>query len=196
MKTKALPHALPVNAREAAGFDAAQSSGLFVGVRSFDDPQISEVPFAVDDAVDLASLFAFDLELVPPDRIALALAGEPQKPETRDALAALREAGTPLHTPTPATIYRLAWELGQESGEGGLYVLAFATHGYSDQGRGVLVAADTLHRRVVHTGVDVEALLDDIARASAPRRLVLLDACRGRLSAATRGDAEPTESVD
>ncbi|NJL29197.1 MAG: SUMF1/EgtB/PvdO family nonheme iron enzyme, partial [Thermoanaerobaculia bacterium] len=72
-------------------------------------------------------------------------------------------------------------------GLGVLLVVAVATHGLSDQGGDFLVAADSLRTRVVKTGVAIDELFDEVARAGAQRRLVLLDACRERLSADTRG---------
>lgn len=55
-------------------FDPAQSAGFFVGVRTFlADETLAEVPYAVDDAIDLAHLFAIELGLIPPARVTLAL---------------------------------------------------------------------------------------------------------------------------
>lgn len=44
-----------------ATFKPSQSAALFVGIRRFpDDTTIAEVHYAVDDAVDLATVFALD----------------------------------------------------------------------------------------------------------------------------------------
>src|SRR5689334_16616427 len=61
------------------GFDPTASAGLFVGVSTFEDERILEIPYAVDDAVDLAHLFAIELGLVAPERAVLLLAGEAKK---------------------------------------------------------------------------------------------------------------------
>jgi hypothetical protein len=84
---------VPEAIRSAAGFDPAESAGLFVGIRKFDDPEFIEVPFAVDDAVDLAHLFALELDLIAPQNVILALSGDPQKARSADALQALLQAG-------------------------------------------------------------------------------------------------------
>lgn len=76
-----------------AGFDPSASAGVFVGVSQFEDSRIHEVPFAVDDAVDLAHLFALELGLVAPNRSVLALAGEPKKPGSVERLKRLLEQG-------------------------------------------------------------------------------------------------------
>ncbi len=71
----------------------AESAALFVGVREFTyDETLSDVPYAVDDAVDLAYAVAFDGKprLVDTTRVILALSGEPQKPQSRRKLEQLR----------------------------------------------------------------------------------------------------------
>ena len=77
----------------AAGFEPAESAGLFVGVSRFADSGFAPVPFAVDDAIDLAHLFALELRLIEPAKVTLALAGEPKKPETAERLAVLTSGG-------------------------------------------------------------------------------------------------------
>ncbi len=44
---------MPDEIRVVEGFDPGESAGLFVGIRHFDDERFAEIPFAVDDAVDL-----------------------------------------------------------------------------------------------------------------------------------------------
>jgi len=68
----------------APKFSRQESTGLFVGVRDFPHDPMLTVPYAVDDAVDLAFLFALDqrVGLVPPRRVVLAISGQPQKDES------------------------------------------------------------------------------------------------------------------
>src|ERR1700741_4689154 len=76
-------------------FDRRQSAGVLVGVSQFPGGFVEEVPFAADDAVDLAYVFAFErrVSLVPPRRVMLVLSGRPMKPESRERLRELRDAG-------------------------------------------------------------------------------------------------------
>ena len=97
--------AVPDEIRRQENFDAAESAGLFVGVRNFEDEHFAEVPYAVDDAVDLAHLFAVELSLVAPERVTLALAGEPQKESSQARLQALLEAGARQRPAKWADIY-------------------------------------------------------------------------------------------
>src|SRR4051794_1291264 len=81
--------------REASP-EVERSAALFVGVRDFHNDHLAAVPFALDDAVDLAYelAIAHDPILVPPGRVVLALSdGEPVKEESRRRLQALLAAG-------------------------------------------------------------------------------------------------------
>ncbi len=178
---------VPADLLRAEGFDPAQSAGLFVGIRRFEDDKFLEVPYAVDDAVDLAYLFALELELIPPARVVLALAGEPQKPASRARLERLLELGTIREPAGLISILRLLDQQRKVSGPKGLFVATFATHGFSDQGSDFLVAANSLRSYIERTGVALNDAFDVVARAGAPRRLVLLDACRQRFTAGQRG---------
>ncbi len=176
-------------------FDPKVSAGLFVGVSTFEDPRILGVPYAVDDAVDLAHLFALELGLVPPERAVLLLAGEPRKPASGQRLARLIEHGARRANARQHDIYRQLEELTQSTGDRGLFVLSVATHGVSDQGGDFLVATDSVKGRTLRSGIAVAEVLDEVARADADsgevgRRLVLLDACRERLTEGTRGESD------
>jgi hypothetical protein len=76
-------------------FDPQQSAALFVGVRRFTHDEISEVRYAVDDAVDLAYVFALErrTHLVTAERVVLAISGRPEKPESHQRLRELEQAG-------------------------------------------------------------------------------------------------------
>jgi len=173
--------------KERSIFDSASSSGLFVGISTFEDERIPEVPFAVDDAVDLAYLFVVELKLVLPESIVLLLAGEPRKPKSADRLKRLIELGARRQAARQREIYRFLSELTRTSSSQGIMLVTVATHGLSDLGGDFLVASDSLRDRTLRTGVAVTELFDEVSRSGAQRRLVLLDACRERLSQGTRG---------
>lgn len=176
--------------RQSQGFRPKESRGLFVGVNTFHDEEIPDLQFAVDDAVDLAFLFSYELELIPPTRVHLALSGQTQKPETADRLEWLLAEGAVRGGARSTELYRLVHDLAQKTGPGGVWILTASTHGFADQGRNFFAASDSWSRRLEKTGISLEALLDDSTGATAPRRLLLLDTCRGRLSRGTRGDLD------
>ncbi|MDH3215168.1 MAG: caspase family protein [Candidatus Krumholzibacteria bacterium] len=186
---------LPTEVREAEGFDASQSVGIFIGIREFSDVEFDLVPYAVDDAVDLAHLFSLQLELVSPNRVILALRGDPQKQESRHRLQELLSAGAIQQSANQAEVIALLGDRPTKAGPKGLFVLTLATHGFSDQGADYLVAADSRRRRIARTGVKVDELFDDVSRATSPRRIVLIDACRERLLADTRSIADPNSRM-
>jgi formylglycine-generating enzyme required for sulfatase activity len=183
---------LPPEVRQAEGFDPTQSAGLFVGIRHFTkDESFLEVPFAVDDAVDLADLFVRELELVRADKVVLSLSGEPQKPASRERLTTLLGLGVKRESAELTDVLLLLDRQRKASGPSGVFVAAFATHGFSDQGSDYLVAADSLRPFIRNTGVVLNQVFDVVARASAPRRLVLLDACRERFTSARATGGSP-----
>ncbi len=184
-----LPFALPANAR----LYARDSAGLFVGVRDFERGELAPVRFAVDDAVDLAHLFALELGLIDPAKTVVLLTGEPEKEESRRRLEALLAVGGLREHPWPHAIYHHLFRLGQLTAAEGLMIASFATHGFSDQGKALLAPAGTLRRRLVHTGLPLELVLDDLGRSLAEKRLLLVDACRERFEGATRSAGEALE---
>jgi uncharacterized caspase-like protein len=74
-------------------------------------------------------------------------------------------------------------------------VVSFATHGVTDRGVQLLIAADSLLRRSGTKIPDTE-LHEIVARAGVQRALILLDACRQRLTRDARaGDADPRSAA-
>ena len=170
---------LPEGPWAQEGFDPQQSWGIFVGVRLFpEEEHLYEVPYAVDDAVDLAHLFALELRLVEPDRVRLLLSGRPNKASTRGHLRDLEQAGAEVGKATRNAIAEAVDRGIQRAGAQGLLLISFATHGFSDRGVHYLMPQDSQLRRVAATGYPSHLLFDAMARARPPRRILLLDACR------------------
>jgi hypothetical protein len=171
----------------------AESAALFVGVREFKyDETLADVPYAVDDAVDLAYAVAFDGKprLVDTARVVLALSGEPQKPRSRRNLDQLRAAGAVVQAAGQSDILLLLEHQARLVGRNGILIVAFATHGISDGGAQYLLAATSL-LRYRETSVSEAEIREIVSQSGVPRALILLDACRERLTRAARnGDAD------
>lgn len=195
MKLDVQGQPVPADALIESGFEPAASAGLFMGVSRFSDPGFAAVPYAVDDAVDLAHLFTCELGLVQPRRIVLALAGEPVKEGSIRRLRSLLEQDARRCGAEQTDAYTFLAEQAVATGEKGLFILSMATHGFTDQGGDYVVASDSLRRRIQRTGISVDELFDDVSRASARRRLVLLDACRERLTSGTRTTGEASSAM-
>ncbi len=182
--------ARPLPSVERAGrlpFDAEQSAALFVGVRLFRDPNVAEVPFAVDDAVDLAYAFALEPKttLLRPRHVVLALSGEPHKRRTKEHLQQLRAAGAVVGEATSADIFTFLKKQAESVGRDGIFIVSFATHGFSSEGMPFVLAESSLLGDP-QSALPTTKILDVIAASNARRSLVLLDACRERVNAATR----------
>jgi hypothetical protein len=179
-------------------FDPAQSAALFVGVREFThDPTLVEVQYAVDDAIDLAYLMSVELKpaLVTPERVVLALSGEAQKAQSRRNLAALIAAGAHLSHTTHSDLLVALDQQARTVERNGVLIVAFATHGINSEGAQYLLASDSLLRHPETTISEIK--VRDIASGSdAFRSLILLDACRQKLTSESRnGEPDPRSAA-
>jgi uncharacterized caspase-like protein len=178
-------------------FDPSQSAALFVGVRLFPyDGTLAEVRYAVDDAIDLATVLALDehVRLVEPSRVVLALSGEPQKSDSRRNLERLVAAGARIRSAGGPDILNVLDEQSRAAGKNGVLILAFATHGYTRDGTLYLLTATSILRH--HEGEIAESEIRDIASQSdAARSLILVDACRERLTSDRRGHGPDARSA-
>ncbi|HEX8253175.1 MAG TPA: caspase family protein [Thermoanaerobaculia bacterium] len=162
-----------------------QSAALFVGVREFDG-NLTLVPYAADDAVDLAHAFAMreKVNLVPPRRVVLALAGDPQKPESRTRLNELKAAGAQIVEATRDNINALLERQARLAGANGMLIVSFATHGFIEEGVPYVLGKTSSFE--AESAISTAAVLDTAALSAARRSLILLDACRERVPSEAR----------
>jgi hypothetical protein len=173
----------PQEAGAVEAFDPKQSAGLFVGVRTFPyDRSVTDVRYAVDDAVDLAFVFALDgrVRLIDPSRVILALSGEPQKPESQENLDRLKAAGAQVRTAGQADVLNALDEQARAATKNGMLVIAMATHGLSYDGTQFLLTGTSVIRHR-ETAVSESKIRDIASKSDAGRSLIFVDACRERL---------------
>jgi hypothetical protein len=181
----------------AGGFHREQSAALFVGIRHFsDDPSLQEVPYAVDDAVDLAWAFAVDsnVRLVQPEHVVLALSGTPEKKESKERLRKLEEMGV---TRTKATLTDVLKALDQQAsavGRDGLLIVSFATHGFSREGDAYLLASNSLLQHE-ETALSTGKVFYTATKYGGRRSLILLDACRDQLRTGRGAEPDPLSTA-
>lgn len=168
-------------------FSRDAATGLFVGVRRFPHDELLEVPYAVDDAIDLAYRFALDqrVGLVPPRRVTLALSGAPQKDASKQRLEKLREAGARIvYGATAGDILHLLKEQAARAGHDGMFVLSIASHGFQQNGDGYILGS-TSEFGSPETSLRTATILDVAAQAR--RSAIFIDACRDRIDYGSRG---------
>lgn len=169
-----------------AGFVPSQSRGVFIGINDFADESVADLKFACDDAVDLAYRF-YELGLIRPEGIALGLAGEPIKSETKAKVATLRERGMPEpFSPEKSNILKVLGAASKGAGREGLLVLTLSTHGFYEGGDALLARDTTVDLDLdsgilTETSLSYDSLVALMLRSPSPRRLALVDACRERL---------------
>jgi hypothetical protein len=175
-------------------FSRDASAGLFVGVRDFSHDRMLTVPYAVDDAVDLAYRFALDqrVGLVPPRRVVLAISGMPQKDDSKQRLRELREAGARIVTDaSTGDILHLLKQQAARAGDEGLLVLSIASHGFQQNGDAYILGS-TSDFGSTETSLRAATLFDIAAQAS--RSLIFIDACRDRTGQGSRGGTPAIDS--
>ena len=169
-------------------FDRKQSAALFVGVRRFtNDQRLTEVKYAVDDAIDLASVLALNqrVGLVTPGRVVLALSGTPRKPESQQRLDQLVAAGATVAEASQADILALIERQAGLAGKDGVLIVSYSSHGFTLDGMQYVLASSSLFEHP-ETSISTAKLLDIADRSDAARSLVFVDACRERVTADTR----------
>ncbi|MBV9069885.1 MAG: caspase family protein [Acidobacteria bacterium] len=178
----------------AKNIDPKEGAALFVGISIFPwDKTLATVPYAVDDAVDLAYELTMEPRspLVDAKRVVLALSGEPQKAESQEKLKKLLAAGAARHDATTEDILAQLESQSRSVGSSGIYIAAFATHGVSDDGIQYLLTASSMLEHYRRSLTEAE-IRETISRNGVARSLIFIDACRERLVKDRRnGDVDP-----
>jgi hypothetical protein len=189
--------------------DWAHSAAIFIGIQQFHRNSGLEVPYAADDAVDLAYLLIRELRLLPASRAVILLAGHPGKPASRMHLEELRSSVTIVEDEegpggflnrecvNAASISSHVRDQARRVGVGGILIVSMATHGFTTNGQHRLLTADAsdTDRR----GVVLAQIIETIQAARAERLLLLIDACREQREAdawpaATNWQPRPPQS--
>jgi YD repeat-containing protein len=178
---------------EPRSFDPRQSAALFIGVRKFTrDENTLEVPYAADDAVDLAYMFALDrrIGLVSPSRVVLALSGRPQKEESKRRLEELQQAGATIEKAGPSDILMLLQRQAALASRDGLLIVSVATHGFVRDGVPYILGSTSLFQ-YPETALPTPKLFDIASTSGARRSLFFIDACRERIAGGARAGTSP-----
>jgi hypothetical protein len=179
----------------ARAFSRAASTGLFVGVRTFADEETLPVPYAADDAVDLAYRFTLDARvgLVPPRRAILALSGAPRKEESKKRLGELKDAGAQIvYAATSDDIRRFLKQQAKRAGDDGLLVVSIASHGFQQDGDSYILGSSSTFESP-ESSLRLATVLD--VAAQVPRSLLFIDACRERLQISRGGTPDPAAAA-
>src|SRR3954468_10985928 len=181
--------------QQSKKIDPKKSAALFVGVRDFPwDKTLATVPYAVDDAVDLAYEFTMEQSpaLVDVKCVVLALSGEPQKADSQEKLTKLLAAGARRRDATTEDILDVLETQSKAVTSNGILIVAFATHGVSDEGTQYLLTASSTLGHYHRTALTDAEIRETISRNGVARSLIFIDACRERLTKDRRsGDVDP-----
>jgi hypothetical protein len=179
--TRSVEPAKLADALASPKFSREKSTGLFVGVRDFPHDETLEVPYAVDDAIDLAYRFTLDqrVGLVPARRAILVISGSPQKEESKQRLNELKDAGVRIvRNAISDEILDLLKEQSARAGDDGIFVLSIASHGFQQHGDAYILGS-TSSFGAPETSLRAATIFDVAAQAG--RSLIFMDACRDRI---------------
>jgi formylglycine-generating enzyme required for sulfatase activity len=176
----------PLAAKAGSG-----NAGLFVGVNRFDDDGLTPLQFAVNDAVELAYLFVFEIKLIPAENCWLLIDGEVNAEATRvqQHLEQLLQAGVKVtRTATRANVLRTFLEVkrvGQNVQD--ILVCFFSSHGFQQPSAAYIMPSDGIRSLLVETAVPLATIEDQMGHpetgSKAGHRLLLIDACQERVAA-------------
>ncbi|MBI1292345.1 SUMF1/EgtB/PvdO family nonheme iron enzyme [bacterium] len=168
-------------------FDANDSRAVLIGVGNFDDERVSSLRYAVDDAVDLAHRF-WELGLIAPKGIALLTSGVPSKAASKARLDALVAAGMqPPRAATKSAVLRALADATRTAGPKGLLLVSASSHGYYHNIDAILTKDTVLDLKLesgtlAETSLSHARLVGLVQGSNCPRKLVLIDACREKLT--------------
>jgi hypothetical protein len=175
----------PLTPEQATDLNPEHAAGIFLGINDFEDEDLAQLNFAVDDAVDVAYLFSEELKLISPRNVWLSLGGKPKKAESITRLERLLKDGAKTKAAGYFDFLGLLDTVPPKTRSQGLLVVHISSHGFDDgRGNGYVMLQNSLTRHLEETAVRVtkiqEAIRTDETTTHAARRLVFIDACRNK----------------
>ena len=173
---------LDIGTLKAVGIDVRDSVGLFIGVSDFLDSSTPSVPFAVDDAIDLAYLFSQELQLLAPSRTCIALSGDPVKAMSQSRLDELEIAGSQVVPATRFSIFTQILQAVDAANSQGILFVTVASHGFQRETEVFVAPFDFVLGKAPQTALSLDDLITDMYKANALVKFLVVDACRQRFT--------------
>ncbi|MCA9054848.1 MAG: caspase family protein, partial [Planctomycetaceae bacterium] len=163
----------------------SRNAGMFVGVCNFQhDPGLATLLYATHDAIELAHLFVFELNLIPATNCHLLLAGEPVDDVVTAHLQQLRRAGAKIGSADRSRILLTMREVQGTARESeDILVCGFSSHGFEDRADPYIMPSDGFRALLAQTAVPLKTIESMMQDSRAGHRLLLVDACQERISA-------------
>lgn len=169
------------------------NAGVFVGVNIFDkDEGLSNLAYAVNDAIETAYLFAIELNLIPASNCTLLLSGEPNDEGptkiVRQHLDQLKRAGATIKAADRSEIlYSFLQTTKKGTSDSDVLVVSVSSHGFETNGDAYIMPSDGLEELVDGTAVSLRFMESKMQDSKAGHRILLVDACQERISARSLG---------
>ncbi len=164
--------------------DTTRNAGVFVGINKFQEgSELKTLEFAVNDAIELAHLFVFELKLIKPENCTLLISGQPNGSDVRNHLQKLIDADVRQLQARNIPIldaFEDASKVAKRKSD--MLICSISSHGFDEDRNAYFMPFDSTRRRVRQTAVslnDIQLALDD---SEAGHRLLLFDACQERVA--------------
>jgi tetratricopeptide (TPR) repeat protein len=173
------------------------NAGFFVGVNSFtQDTGVSSLSYAVNDAIETAYLFCFELKLILPNHCFVAISGEPTAASVKEHLEKLRSQGATIkQADRSAILVTFLQSAAIAKRESDLLVCSFSSHGFEDRGDAYVLPSDGVRQLLADTAVPLKTIETNMQNSKAGHRLLLVDACQERVSARGSSAGVPTSTA-
>jgi len=165
------------------------NAGLFVGVNRFNkDNSLNDLAYAVNDAIELAYLFVFELRLIPPDNCVVLLSGTPSSDmasqHVREHLERLQRSGATIKSADRTEVLLSFLQVNNFGHEdSNILICSFCSHGFEDRGDAFIMPSDGVKRLLNETAIPLRTIETRMQESKAGHRLLLVDACQERISA-------------
>lgn len=168
------------------------NAAIFIGVNEFQDESLRTLNFAVNDAIAQAHLFVLELKLIAPANATLLLTGNPGNAKASAELEALKKSGVRVSPAQRSALLRELVKLNSiAQNPSDLVVVSISSHGFEENGIPYAMPADGLRDFLADSAISLKSVEHQLARSKAGKRLLLVDACREKVSSDGKGGDQP-----
>lgn len=168
------------------------NAGLFIGANEFEDESLRTLNYAVNDAVAQAHLFVIELQLVGPSNATLLLSGKPRTTDATTQLEALKKSGVRVVDARRTVLLRELARLNLlAQSPSDLVLVSISSHGFEENGIPYAMPADGLRDFLADSAINLKTVENQLSRSKAGKRLLLVDACREKVSSDGKGGDQP-----
>ncbi len=165
-------------------YEKQKSAGLFLGVNEFavegeTSSELAPLDYAVDDAIDMAHLFICEFPLLLPEKVVVAVSGDPNKAESIKNKQELISKGVRFKSTRYPDVLKHIERAQKDSGKNGYLIYSFSSHGFINGGRNYIVCENTVLKRL-ESALPVDQVTAEAKKSLDAVKIIFVDACRAQ----------------